>query len=104
MKQRGETLATIAELAGVGVGEIRAVLRYIPKAETDSAGDTSGALRGGSARQAGERATEVDGDVVPSGGDGVALGDGHAASAYGTQRAGCSQSNSRQTRGEPGVE
>jgi hypothetical protein len=34
MQQRGETLATIAELAGVGVGELRAMLRYAPKTET----------------------------------------------------------------------
>jgi hypothetical protein len=31
MQQRGETLATIAELAGLSIGKIRAMLRYAPK-------------------------------------------------------------------------
>ena len=46
MQQRGETLTTIAELAGVGVGELRAMLRYAPKTENHTAGDVSGALGG----------------------------------------------------------
>lgn len=33
MQARGETLSTIAELAGVGVSEVRAMLRYAPKIE-----------------------------------------------------------------------
>jgi hypothetical protein len=33
MQKRGETLATIAELAGLGTSEIRAMLRYAPKPE-----------------------------------------------------------------------
>jgi hypothetical protein len=37
MQQRGETLATIAELAGLGIGEIRAMLRYAPKPERHAA-------------------------------------------------------------------
>jgi hypothetical protein len=39
MQRRGETLATIAELAGAGVGGIRAMLRYAPKAENHTAGE-----------------------------------------------------------------
>ena len=46
MQQRGETLATIAELTGAGVGEIRALLRHAPEAEKHTAGTTSGALGG----------------------------------------------------------
>ena len=37
MLQRGETLATIATLAGRGIGEIRAMLRYAPKPERHAA-------------------------------------------------------------------
>jgi hypothetical protein len=37
MQQRGETLATIARLAGLGIGEIRAMLRYAPKPERHAA-------------------------------------------------------------------
>ena len=37
MQQRGETLATIAALAGLGIGEIRAMLRYAPKPERQAA-------------------------------------------------------------------
>lgn len=44
MQQRGETLATIAELVGLGIGEIRAMLRYAPKAERHTARGGSGAL------------------------------------------------------------
>jgi hypothetical protein len=43
MQQRGETLATIAELAGLGIGEIRAMLRYAPKPERHAASGGSGA-------------------------------------------------------------
>jgi hypothetical protein len=83
MQHRGETLATIAELAGVGVGEIRAMLRYAPKTENDTAGGISGALGGdaGSAGQVAGGATAAAGDVVASAADGVPLGNGHAASA-----------------------
>ena len=84
MQHRGETLATIAELAGVGVGELRAMLRYAPKTENHTAGDVSGALGGddaGSAGDAAASATAVTGDVVPGAAAGVPLGNGHAASA-----------------------
>ncbi|BBY42046.1 hypothetical protein MCEL_03410 [Mycolicibacterium celeriflavum] len=43
MQQRGETLATIAELAGMGIGEIRAMLRHAPKPERHAASGSSGA-------------------------------------------------------------
>jgi hypothetical protein len=43
MQQRGETLATIAELAGLGIGEIRAMLRYAPKPERHTASGGSAA-------------------------------------------------------------
>jgi hypothetical protein len=43
MQQRGETLATIAELAGLGIGEIRAMLRYAPKPERHAASGGSAA-------------------------------------------------------------
>ena len=43
MQQRGETLSTIAELAGLGIGEIRAMLRYAPKPEKQGASGGSGA-------------------------------------------------------------
>ena len=84
MQHRGETLATIAELAGVGVGELRAMLRYAPKTENHTAGDVSGALGGDDAGTAGDAAasaTAVTGDVVPGAAAGVPLGNGHAASA-----------------------
>jgi hypothetical protein len=83
MQHRGETLGTIAELAGVGVGEIRAMLRYAPKTENDTAGGVSGALGGdaGSAGDGAASATAVAGDVVPGTADGVSAGNGHAASA-----------------------
>ena len=52
MQHRGETLATIAELAGAGVGELRALLRYAPKAEKPHCGRrTSGALGGAGSRR-----------------------------------------------------
>ena len=47
MQQRGETMATIAELAGAGIGEIRALLRFAPKGENHTATAASGALGGG---------------------------------------------------------
>jgi hypothetical protein len=53
MQQRGETLATIAELTGASVSEIRALLRHAPKAEKHTAGAPSGAL-GGAELDAGE--------------------------------------------------
>lgn len=43
MQQRGETLTTIAELAGLGIGEIRAILRYAPKPERHATSGGSGA-------------------------------------------------------------
>jgi|EndMetStandDraft_3_1072993.scaffolds.fasta_scaffold265883_1 hypothetical protein len=43
MQQRGETLATIAALAGLCIGEIRAMLRYGPKPERHAASASSGA-------------------------------------------------------------
>lgn len=43
MQQRGETLATIAELAGLGIGEIRAMLRYAPEPERHVASGGSAA-------------------------------------------------------------
>jgi hypothetical protein len=43
MQQRGETLATIAELTGLGIGEIRAMLRYAPKPERHAASGGSSA-------------------------------------------------------------
>lgn len=43
MQQRGETLATIAELAGLGIGEIRAMLRYATKRERHAASGGSAA-------------------------------------------------------------
>ena len=48
MQQRGETLATIAELAGLGIGEIRAMLRYAPKPERHAASGGSAAAGPGS--------------------------------------------------------
>jgi hypothetical protein len=83
MQDRGETLATIAELAGVGVGEIRAMLRYAPRTENHTAGAISGALGGGvgSAEHAAASATAAASDVGPSAPDGALLGNGHAATA-----------------------
>jgi hypothetical protein len=82
MQRRGETLATIAELAGAGVGEIRAMLRYAPKAENHTAGDSSGALGDGDAGSSGAVSiTAAAGNAVPSATDGVQSGNGHAASA-----------------------
>ncbi|MEN4466794.1 hypothetical protein VXE65_32650 [Mycolicibacterium conceptionense] len=47
MKARGETLTTIAELTGVGVSEVRAMLRYAPKKPEKAAeAQGSGALGG----------------------------------------------------------
>jgi hypothetical protein len=84
MQHRGETLATIAELAGVGVGEIRAMLRYAPKTEKHTAGDGSGALGGGDAGSLSQAAASVAaaaGDVAPCAADGGPSGNGHTASA-----------------------
>jgi hypothetical protein len=50
MQRRGETLTTIAELTGVGVGEIRAMLRHAPKDDKPTASGSSHGLgpgRGG---------------------------------------------------------
>jgi hypothetical protein len=43
MQQRGETLATIAELAGLSIGKIRAMLRYAPKPDRHATSGGSGA-------------------------------------------------------------
>jgi hypothetical protein len=85
MQHRGETLATIAELSGASVGEIRALLRHAPKVEKHTAGATSGAL-GGTGAQAGERQA-ANADVTAGDMRGGATADaqpnsGHAASAY----------------------
>jgi hypothetical protein len=81
MHDRGETLATIAELAGVGVGEIRA-LRYA-KDRKPHCRRISGALGGGvgSAEHAAASVTAAASDVGPSAPDGALLGNGHAATA-----------------------
>src|SRR6185312_13377203 len=83
MQQRGETLATIAELAGANVGEIRALLRHAPKAENHTAGATSGAL--GGARSEPSEHLAVNGAVtvgdVRDAGAGAQADSGHAASA-----------------------
>jgi hypothetical protein len=81
MQHRGETLATIAELSGASVGEIRALLRHAPKVEKHTAGATSGAL----GAQAGERQA-ANADVTAGDMRGGAAADaqpnsGHAASA-----------------------
>src|SRR6185312_10107459 len=65
MQQRGETLATIAELTGASVGEIRALLRHAPKAAS-----TKGA-----------NAAVVAGDVSGGATAGGQPDNGHAASA-----------------------
>ena len=84
MQQRGETLATIAELAGASVGEIRALLRHAPKAEKHTAGTTSGAL-GSAGSEAGEHqaasAAVTAGDVTGGATAGAQPDSGHAASA-----------------------
>ena len=84
MQQRGETLATIAELTGASVGEIRALLRHAPKAEKPTAGVTSGAL-GGAEVEAGEdqaaNAAVTAGDVSGGATTCVQPDSGHAASA-----------------------
>jgi hypothetical protein len=83
MQQRGETLATIAELAGASVGEIRALLRHAPKAENHTAGATSGAL-GGAGSEPSEHLA-VSGAVtvgdVRDAGAGAQPDSGYAASA-----------------------
>jgi hypothetical protein len=43
MQQRGETLATIAELAGLSIGKIRAMLRYAPKPDRHATSAGAGA-------------------------------------------------------------
>jgi hypothetical protein len=82
MQQRGETLATIAELTGAGVGEIRALLRHVPKAERRTAGMVSGAL--GAGLEAGEgQAADPAVTVGDVGGGATAVAQpdsGHAAS------------------------
>lgn len=84
MQQRGETLATIADLTGASVGEIRALLRHVPKVERHAAGATSGAL-GGAGSEAGDRqgANGVvrAGDPSVGASAGVQPDSGHAASA-----------------------
>jgi hypothetical protein len=85
MQQRGETLATIAELSGASVGEIRALLRHAPKAEKHTAGATSGALGGGVGSQAGEHLAAnpaaAAGDMRAGAAAGAQPDSGHAASA-----------------------
>ena len=84
MQQRGETLATIAELTGASVGEIRALLRHAPEAEKPTAGATSGAL-GAAELDAGEhqaaKPAVTAGDVSGGATAGVQPDSGHAASA-----------------------
>jgi hypothetical protein len=84
MQQRGETLATIAELTGASVGEIRALLRHAPKAEKHTAGGSSGAL-GGAGAEAGEHQAANPavpaGDVRGGATAGAQPDSGHAASA-----------------------
>jgi len=84
MQQRGETLATIAELTGASVGEIRALLRHAPKAERHTAGTTSGAL-GSAGSEPGEHrgtnAAVTAGDVTGGGTAGPQPEGGQAASA-----------------------
>jgi hypothetical protein len=48
MQQRGETLATIAELTGVGFGELRTMLRFAPKVDKHTKSVGSGVPGGGS--------------------------------------------------------
>lgn len=83
MQQRGETLATIAELTGAGVGEIRAMLRHAPKAERHTVGTASGAL--GAGLEAGEHQAANPAVMGGDLGGGVTAGaqagtSGHAAS------------------------
>ena len=84
MQQRGETLATIAELTGASVGEIRALLRHAPKVERHTAGATSGAL-GGAGSEAGEHqganAAVTAGDPSDDASASAQPDSGHAASA-----------------------
>ncbi|MDG5481920.1 hypothetical protein [Mycolicibacterium gadium] len=49
LQESGETLTTIAELTGDGIGEVRAMLRHAPKIEKRTARSGSHALRGGAA-------------------------------------------------------
>jgi hypothetical protein len=83
MQQRGETLATIADLTGASVGEIRALLRHAPKVERHAAGATSGAL-GGAGTVAGEHqganAVVRAGDPTVGASAGTQPDSGHAAS------------------------
>lgn len=87
MQQRGETLATIAELASAGVGEIRALLRYAPKSETRTAAGASGALGGvgdgaGPGEQRGAaRAAAAGGERWTSAASPASVGGEHAVSA-----------------------
>jgi hypothetical protein len=71
MQQRGETLATIAELTGASVGEIRALLRHAPKAEKHTAGG----------EHQGANPAVAAGDVGGGATIGVQPDGGHAASA-----------------------
>jgi hypothetical protein len=84
MQQRGETLATIAELTGASVGEIRALLRHAPKAEKHTAGATSGALGGAGSEPSEHLAVKpavTAGDVAGGASAGGQPDSGHAASA-----------------------
>ena len=84
MQQRGETLATIAELTGASVGEIRALLRHAPKAEKRTAGPTSGALGGAEVKAGADQAANpavTAGGVGGGAPAGAQPDNGHAASA-----------------------
>lgn len=64
LQESGETLATIAELTGDGIGEVRAMLRHAPRAEKSTARNGSHAL--GDDGGAAPTATPGDGaDGVP---------------------------------------
>jgi hypothetical protein len=81
LQQRGETLATIADLSGASVGEIRALLRFAPKVERPgSSGATSGALGGVESVDGGHQGANA---VVRAGDPSVAAqpDSGHAAGA-----------------------
>ncbi|MCV7372065.1 hypothetical protein H5P33_04980 [Mycolicibacterium arabiense] len=62
LQESGETLTTIAELTGDGIGEVRAMLRHAPKVEKRTASNGSHAL-GVDGEKGGERA----GDSYPGG-------------------------------------
>jgi hypothetical protein len=76
MQGRGETLAAIAELAGVKVGEARAVLkaaRAQPASRPDALGAGGGAAQGADgAAVNGAAAQALSADAVGTTADGVA--------------------------------